>query len=315
MSLTYRHPSEADLPRITALLNASRKHLPFERESTQEEVTAQTFNDPDYDREGAWVCESEGEIVGYCDAILDKARIGNGTKDSHARVEVLPSLRGQGIEEELLTRALAFMMQRGLEYAQVWCYEGDLWRKSLVESGGFRPIHKYFSMIRDGGPPPPQMPQDARLKIEHVMLRDASNDQIARWLTVTNEAFSELFNYSPWTVARVANIRDSAEEILRLSFVYLQDELVAVSMCEDSVPFNKQRGVHDGWIDMLAVRKKFRKRGLGRLLMLDGMNWLNERGLHVMHLGVDAENRKALGLYTSLGFQVLLENSIYTKRL
>ncbi len=315
MTILYRHPVEADLPGITTLFIASRGSLPFERENTEAEISAQTFREPDFEADGAWVCVDGDQIAGYSDAILDKARIAHGDKGSQARVEVLPRMRGQGIEQELLDRALGFMRDRGMESAQAWFYEGDVWRKGLVEGAGFKPVHNYYSMIRKGGAPLPPVQQLDGARIEHVMLRDASNEEISRWLSVVNESFSELFNFWPWTVERVANIRDSTEEILRLTFVYVHGELVAVSMCEDSVPFNRERGLNDGWIDIIGVRKLFRKRGLGRLLMLDGMHWLLERSLTVMHLGVDAENRKALGLYTSLGFEVLHENSMYSKKL
>ena len=81
-------------------------------------------------------------------------------------------------------------------------------------------------------------------------------------------------------------------------------------MCwsEDSVPYNAEHGVKDGWIDVLAVSRPYRRRGLGKALILDGMDWLLGRGLNVIRLGVDAENRNALGLYTHLGFSVLHEN-------
>ncbi len=315
MKIIYRNPSDADLQAITCLFNDSRRGLPFERESTQQEIGSYTLLDPDFDPRGAWVALDGDEVVGYSDAIIDKTRMAFGTKDSQARIEMLQARRGQGIEEGLLNKALGFMKEHGLETAQSWCFEGDVWKRALIESAGFEPVHKYFSMIRRSGTTPPQLPNMPGLRLDHKMARDASTEELSRWLEVTNEAFSELFNYSPWTVERTTNIIDSAEEILSLTFAYLGNELVGVSMIEDSEPYNREHGLHDGWIDIVAVRKRFRKRGIGRILMLDGMHWLLGRGLPVMHLGVDAENRNALGLYTSLGFEVLLENAIYRKKL
>lgn len=280
-----------------------------------EEIGAQLFKDPDYDSEGAWLASEGKAAVGYCDAIIDSARQAYGRKDAHARVEVLPESRGKGIEQELMAKALGFMKARGLESAQGWCYERDEWRRALLESSGFESVHKYFSMVREGGARPPPMEGMEGLTIRHRMLREASEEELTSALSVVNEAFSELFNHSPWTSERLANIRDSAEEIMRLTYAYLDGELAGVSLCEDSVPYNKQHGLQDGWINIIAVLKPYRRRGLGRQLMLDGMHWLCDRGLPVIHLGVDAENRMALGLYTSLGFEVLLENSIYMKRL
>ena len=315
MRITFRNPSDLDLPAITRLFNESRRGLPFERESTVEEIATYTLHDPDFDPHGAWVAIEGDEVIGYCDAIIDKARLAFGRKDSRTRIEMLPSKRGQGVEEELLGKALGFIKERGLESAQSWCYGGDTWRTTLTESTGFECVHKYFSMIRRSGTTPPRIPDMPGLRLDHRMATDATIEELSRWLEVTNEAFSELFNYSPWTIDRITKMIGSAEEIMSLTFAYLGDELVGVGMNEDSEPYNREHGLHDGWINIVAVRKRFRKRGIGRILMLDGMHWLLGRGLPVMHLGVDAENRNALGLYTSLGFEVHLENAIYSKRL
>lgn len=311
----FRHPVADDIGAITELFNLSRAGLPFERESTEEEVRAQTFKDPDYEADCAVVAEIEDRVVGYSDAIIDKARLSAGRREANARIEVLPGFRVMGLDSELLLRSLEFLRSRGMDAAQAWCFEGDEWRRGLYESEGFARVHNYYSMIRTSGTRPAPVPEIEGFTVDHRMLSDASHAEMSEALGVVNEAFSELFNYYPWTVERFANMRDVAEEVMRLTYVRLGGELVGASLCEDSVPYNKQHGLRDGWINIIAVRKPFRRRGIGRLLMLDGMHWLLDRDLPVIHLGVDAENRRALGLYTSLGFEVLHENTIYSRPL
>lgn len=58
----------------------------------------------------------------------------------------------------------------------------------------------------------------------------------------------------------------------------------------------------EGWIEDLAVMPAYRRCGVGRALLLTGVNWLRQR-VSIVKLGVEGKNEKALPLYTSVGFQ------------
>ena len=58
----------------------------------------------------------------------------------------------------------------------------------------------------------------------------------------------------------------------------------------------------EGWIEDLAVMPAYRRNGVGRALLLTGVNWLRQQVSNVK-LGVEGKNAKALPLYTSVGFQ------------
>ena len=66
-----------------------------------------------------------------------------------------------------------------------------------------------------------------------------------------------------------------------------------------------------GGMGVLGLPKDHRRQGLGTTLLKDGIRWLYSRGLDTALLYVDAENRHALGLYTSIGFEVVNESVIY----
>jgi mycothiol synthase len=67
-------------------------------------------------------------------------------------------------------------------------------------------------------------------------------------------------------------------------------------------------------IDDLAVRPAYRRRGIGRALMLSGMRRIAERGYRVVGLAVDADNpNQALRLYQSLGFVIQSRGTVYRK--
>jgi len=275
---------------------------------TPEEIGSETFLDSDYDPESAWLVFEDGVPKAYGEAFVDRQRVALGRNDSNGRVEVVPEARGRGIEQELLRRIVDLTKGKGLEAVQFWCSEKDAWKISLLKEVGSRDVHHYFSMVWNGSLLPETASWPRGIGHRHRMFKEASDEELRDALALSNEAFSELFNYSPWPLERLVNFRDTAEDVLRLTFAYSEGRLVGACWSEDSVPYNQEHGLKDGWIDVLAVSKPYRRRGLGKALILDGMDWLLGRGLNVIHLGVDAENKDALGLYESLGFSVLHEN-------
>ncbi|WP_371357296.1 GNAT family N-acetyltransferase [Hydrocoleum sp. CS-953] len=65
---------------------------------------------------------------------------------------------------------------------------------------------------------------------------------------------------------------------------------------------------------ILGTRRGFRKRGLGKAMLLSGMQRLRDVGMDKALLGVDAENPSgATRLYESVGFRKVHTNIFYVK--
>jgi mycothiol synthase len=64
---------------------------------------------------------------------------------------------------------------------------------------------------------------------------------------------------------------------------------------------------------MLGTDPEHQGKGIGRTLLLAGLNLLHRRGLQVAELTVDSENTTACSLYESLGFQVQARSIWYEK--
>ena len=71
-----------------------------------------------------------------------------------------------------------------------------------------------------------------------------------------------------------------------------------------------------GWINLLAVRPGWRRRGLGEALLRESFREFFRRGEHTVALGVDSQNPTgATRLYERVGMRVLWEAVVYRKEL
>ena len=86
-------------------------------------------------------------------------------------------------------------------------------------------------------------------------------------------------------------------------------ELAGLSICRD-----RRGGDLDlGWIHVIGVRPPWRRRGLGRALLLHALHELRTRGKPRAGLGVDGDNDVAVRLYESAGMRIVRRNDVYEK--
>jgi mycothiol synthase len=78
---------------------------------------------------------------------------------------------------------------------------------------------------------------------------------------------------------------------------------------------NKAPSEGTGRIYMLGVDPDYQGRGLGRQLLLIGLSYLKSKGLRVVELTVDHENKAARTLYKSVGFKLWTRSLWYEKKL
>jgi mycothiol synthase len=77
---------------------------------------------------------------------------------------------------------------------------------------------------------------------------------------------------------------------------------------------NELLGRRRGTLDVVFVRRPYRRLGLARALILLSLALLRERGMTSAGLGVDSENANAaLELYRSCGFEVRSSNTSWRK--
>jgi len=297
---TVRPPRLEDaeaVAQVTAALDAS-----FDVEQTEQPGDIRDdWRDLDLARD-AWVWERDGKIVAYAAVYArgqDKRLIADGYVD--------PDYAGRGLGIAIVETTEQRARERGVARLENGVLGNDRGAGELLRSRGYRDVRHFYRMRieLDGPPPEPRWPEGFQAAAfdpaEAHEFHDALEDGFAEEWGYTEEPFEafskrrleeERFDPTLWTTVRAGG------------------EIAAVLIAD------WKRHGEAGWIASLAVRKPWRRRGLGEALLLRSLGQFYERGERVVQLGVDAENPTgATRLYERVGMSVSFEAVIYAKDL
>ncbi len=313
--LELRHLSEDQLGSYIDIVARSRADHPYERRLTMEEARVWTLADPDFDPEGSWVAYLGGEAAGFAAAQIESNRIAAGMDDGFVDVEVVPEHRDKGIEHRLLDSCVEYLRSKGVGKARSRSVVTDGWKRSLLEPDSFEEEYRVYILVRRGrsGTRPAPLPEG--FIIHRKPFAECTDADITTAVETFNDSFRDHFSFAPEKIERWINFRDTAKDLGILTLAMRGDEAVGICVSEESTAFNEERGVRAGWVDILGVRPRYRRRGLAKALLADGIDLLLEKGLDTVYIGVYAKNEKAFDLYRSFGFEKDGESIWYSKRL
>jgi len=258
----------------------------------------------------AWIVLSpEGQIVGL--AII--------RADEHARIyvggEVHPDYRGRGIGTHLLQLNEERARQHLAEAAQdvrvamlSWVAEKSNLAQQLLERHGFEKIRSSWRMKTelDEAPPVPNW-------AEGITVRTPADnmDMFHAIYEADEEAFEDHWGHMPTTFEvweSWTRKRESFDPAL-LWLAVDSNEMGGGSLCAGE----KERG---GWVHSLAVRRQWRRRGIGEALLHHSFGEFYKRGIHNVSLGVDAQSLTgATRLYERVGMHIDHRSYTYEKEL
>jgi mycothiol synthase len=261
------------------------------------------FTNPGMDLESdARIALLDGEIAGYVDA-SDAGRVGSA---------IYIDLRFHPDHPELLEPLFDFAEGRAQELIQpggtirVWRPETAEEVRALIEGRGYAFNNYSFRMGRelDGEIAEPQWPEDIELRpfdrendsglvyeVNQEVFEDEPGHVREPYVEWVHWAFSEPFDPELWFLA------------------FDGGELAGLCRCRP------KRGVDrdQGWVQALGVRRPWRRRGLGRALLLHSFREFQARGKRRVGLGVSGENESAVQLYESAGMKVERTSVWYRK--
>ncbi|MBE0670660.1 MAG: GNAT family N-acetyltransferase [Anaerolineales bacterium] len=174
--------------------------------------------------------------------------------------------------------------------------------KKLVEDRGFVRIRSSYEMRinMEEAPPTP-------LWADGITLRTADPETDSRAIyQVDRDSFRDHFGYieEPFEegFARFKHFLLGEDSDPSLWFLAMDgDEIAGISLCRPSSYDDPDLG----WVNILGVRREWRKRGIGLALLQHSFGEFYKRGKRKVGLGVDAQNLTgALKLYERAGMRV-----------
>ncbi len=304
----------ADLPAIADLLNACEAVDRLDAGTSVEELR-QEFADPDWDlSRDLRLWQHEDHLVGFGAVWVPPP---GDDHSGHLWFNVQPNSRGSTLE----TQIVAWGEQRMREVAhergvcvnlRAGARAGHHYRVSLLEQHGFTSDRYFYRMTRPLGEPIPEAQFPAEFSVRHV---DSDRDAEA-WVAMFNESFIDHWNHHPLTIEQFKHYRTELDYNPELDRIAIAADGTFAAFCTGQISLkdNQRSGRNEGWINVLGTRRGFRRLGLGRAMLLSGLEQLRAIGVETALLGVDSENPSgALRLYESVGFTKRYTSISYTK--
>ncbi len=269
---------------------------------------------PDFDAEGRFIAELDGQPVGIVFAYVDKLR--EEKKGFVRSFGVIPTYRGQGIEEKLADTALGELKKRGMKVAQSSANDDQEEVIHLWESLGFKLVRIFSLMTSSLAQVQSTIDENLEVALRPAQ-KDADEDlKMINWLD--NECFKEHFNWRPNPVEQTIHFVREDPFFKQQEWFFALSEKKHVGYIGLGVDekYNVERNTKCGWILDIGVLKPHRRRGIGTRLMLHGMRRLKAMGMTTAMLGVDDWNvTEAMKLYEKAGFKVAKKDMAYEKDL
>ncbi len=286
----------ADLERFTILYNEVNGTVDTGR-AADSAYMGQFLSHPATDAaRNAFVAVDGEDLIGFILVFLEEpiARaVGN--------VGVSQTMGDHDIWIALLRSGIAHASNADVTVFHVQIPDEDSDKRTLLELEGFRHVRTYWDMRCDlGSVPRNDLPAGYRL-------RSFVLDQDEEALTeAQNAAFTGTWGFCPNTVEQIyRRVRYSTTD---------PDGIVLLEDRGRVIGYNwtSRAQVGDeivGRVEMTGIHPDYRGKGLGKAVVLGGLQYVMDQGGTAMELEVDAGNPAASRLYTSLGFRVVRETA------
>jgi mycothiol synthase len=297
-----------DLPAMVELMVEGNQHDGVEWFPTIESLANDWSASDGYDLpRDTVVLEADGRLIG---GARHSWREREGAIVHRMEVWVRPSERRQGHGRRLLAwaeaRARESVMAGAGGPADLAHFFGGFTGRELpasaafAEAMGYAPIRFHVEMRRAIAAPIPDAPLPEGLEVRPVL----PEHHRAIW-DADAEAFEDHWDHAPVTEDDFRRFFAEPHIDTSLWQVAWAGDEVAGLVINAIVPHENERtGKAVGWLDSVATRRPWRRRGLAGALIARSLRVLGERGMEIAALGVDTQSPTgALRLYESFGFR------------
>ena len=253
-----------------------------------------------------FIAERAGEIVGYAD-VRPELNIGRVV----LRWLVAPKHRRRRIAAKLVERAISRTRELGLMRIHVNIFQNSLLAERLLIQMGFTFVRRFLELRLDLSKT--HLQEIGNIAPQYRPLQSGEGERLTQ---LQNRSFMGSWGYNANTFEEI-NYRINLPNCSQRDIILAFDSNKPVGYCWTRINFQKDKAPSEGKgrIYMLGVDPDYRGRGFGRQLLLAGLSYLKSKGLRVVELTVDRENKAARALYKSVGFKLWTSTLWYEKRL
>ena len=252
------------------------------------------------------IAERAGEIVGYAD-VRPELIIGRAV----LKWMVHPKHRRRRLAANLINSAILRTRELGIMTIHANISQDSPMAKALLTKMGFTFIRRFLELRMNLSKA--LLPEISRIAQLCRPLRPGEEEGLTQ---LQNRSFTGSWGYNDNTVEeiiyRISLPNCSPGDVI---LAFESDKPIGHCWTRINSWKNEAPGEGTGRIYMLGVDPTHRGRGLGRQLLLVGLSYLKSKGLHVVELTVDSENKAACALYESVGFKPWTYSLWYEKRL
>lgn len=227
-------------------------------------------------------------VIGY-------AQLSRGSDSWAIEYVVHPAFRNEhDLACDLVEAALSEVSSQGGGHVHLWVPKPTELDDAVADSVGLVRGRDLYQMRRD-------LPvADAHSTIAPRPFRPGHDEE--SWLEVNNKAFRGHPEQGSWTMRDIEE-REAQPWFDPAGFLMYELEGALAGFCWTKVQDDEDEEGEVGEIYVIAVSPDFQGRGLGRELVLAGLEHLASIGLSTAMLYVDRDNEEARRLYHRLGFR------------
>ena len=267
------------------------------------EVIAEKLHRPNYSPEqDLFIAETGGCIVGYLD-ITPELKIGRIILNCL----VHPDHRRRGLASKIFGCALFRAKELGAKIAQVNIPQDSKVAKIVLSKLGFRFVRRFLQLRLDIDEV--HWPDINQFTLDYRHLQSGEEDILTQ---LQNRSFAGNWGYNPNTVKEIV-YRTHLNYCSPEDIILVSNGDKVVGYCWVLITHEATTDERRGQIRMLGVDPRYRRRGIGKRVLLAGLDHLKNKGLRIVELTVDSENNAACALYQSAGFKIWASSLWYEK--
>jgi len=250
------------------------------------------------------LAEAKGNILGYMN-ITPEPDIGRAVLDCL----IHPYYRRKGIATQLYYNAISRSSAVGAKVVQVCISNDNAAARNFLSKLNFRFVRRFLELNIDLSRTLLEGNECDGYECRHI--RPGEEALLAE---IQNRSFAGTWGYHPNTVEDIV-YRTCMSDCCPEGIVLLCYGDKPAGYCWTTMNMEGRTAseVAGGRIYMTGVNPEHRRKGLGKYLLSMGLMHLKSRGVEIVVLTVDSENKEACELYSSFGFNTYSTTEWYEK--